>query len=779
MILNLLKKNHYIIFMITIVLFMSGCGSDGNSGTIGEHGDNIDETDENITSASPPVLSIEASYNTPGQVKAVVKEGIYLYAAAGSAGLQILKLTRHGNLSKFSSFPIQEDGDAYSLSKKGNYIFMAARSEGIYVIEISVPSEPLLVTKIETPGEASFLVIDQNILYVATTTHLVLADISEPAVPRLLGQAETGSPNQSLAVDNQLVYIAAFKDLLRIIDVADPAAPVLISETRVGFNAKTIKKEGDYVFIGAGDGVFLIFSVIHPADPEFVHALSLKEETDPPVTYPHPLDMIRWGDFLFVADGDSGLKILDISEPSSPFKVDSVNTSGKCSGLFVDGKTIAVANDNEGIMLLSIFETTDRDGDGIMDGADDFPDDPLEWMDTDKDGIGDYADTDDDGDNVSDESDVFPLDISEWTDTDDDGVGDNSDIFPSDGTEWSDYDMDGIGDNADAYNSLVLTPLARYDTSGQVRGVLKEKNIVYAADGSEGMTVLEISEDGSLSEKSTYLLSNGGRVRTLAKADIYLYMACRSEGLLVLDVSDPGRPALVYTYDTPVNATFLTLDNETLYLSDQHSLMIFDVSVPYEPVLLGQLDAATEFEHCTVSDGIAYIAGYYSGLVIADVSDPANPAIMKTQNAGFPLWAIAKRDHYVFTGGERSGLLVYDVSNPNAPELITTLELPDESDPKPADQPPFHMAVYGNYLFVADGYSGIQVADISDPVSPFIETVFEASGYTWDFYIHGNTLIVGDYREGVHLINIGENLDIDGDGIPNYLDEFPRDSLRW
>ena len=44
----------------------------------------------------------------------------------------------------------------------------------------------------------------------------------------------------------------------------------------------------------------------------------------------------------------------------------------------------------------------DRDGDGIEDDLDTFPDDPTEWKDTDGDGIGDNADTDDDDDGWSD-----------------------------------------------------------------------------------------------------------------------------------------------------------------------------------------------------------------------------------------------------------------------------------------------------------------------------------------------------------------------------------------
>jgi hypothetical protein len=91
----------------------------------------------------------------------------------------------------------------------------------------------------------------------------------------------------------------------------------------------------------------------------------------------------------------------------------------------------------------------DRDGDGVADDDDAFPDDPNESADSDGDGIGNNADLDDDGDGVNDDEDAFPDDPDEWADTDGDGVGDNADAFPDDPDETIDTDGNGVGDNAD------------------------------------------------------------------------------------------------------------------------------------------------------------------------------------------------------------------------------------------------------------------------------------------------------------------------------------------
>ncbi len=104
----------------------------------------------------------------------------------------------------------------------------------------------------------------------------------------------------------------------------------------------------------------------------------------------------------------------------------------------------------------------DRDGDGVDNNTDAFPDDASESSDNDGDGTGDNADPDDDNDGVDDGDDAFPFDATETSDADGDGIGDNADpdddndgvnddddAFPLDPDEQFDNDGDGIGDNAD------------------------------------------------------------------------------------------------------------------------------------------------------------------------------------------------------------------------------------------------------------------------------------------------------------------------------------------
>ena len=76
----------------------------------------------------------------------------------------------------------------------------------------------------------------------------------------------------------------------------------------------------------------------------------------------------------------------------------------------ISGSTSLDAKRNSSEAVKNYLETIiDSDNDGLSDALDALPNDPLEWIDTDADGIGNNTDKDDDGDGVEDDLDVDPL----------------------------------------------------------------------------------------------------------------------------------------------------------------------------------------------------------------------------------------------------------------------------------------------------------------------------------------------------------------------------------
>jgi hypothetical protein len=209
----------------------------------------------------------------------------------------------------------------------------------------------------------------------------------------------------------------------------------------------------------------------------------------------------------------------------------------------------------------------DPDADGFINqgGADAFPLDATEWLDTDLDGIGNNTDpdddndgfgdfveiqsgydpllanidfdndgianeidTDNDNDGTTDAFDSFPLNPSEQLDHDNDGIGNNTDtdddgdgvndlldLFPLDAFESADSDGDGVGDNADFFpNSAEYSLDSDLD---QMPDAWERKYGLNPSDSSDalldqdndGITALEEYEAGTIPLKLLDINADG------------------------------------------------------------------------------------------------------------------------------------------------------------------------------------------------------------------------------------------------------------------------------
>ena len=278
---------------------------------------------------------------------------------------------------------------------------------------------------------------------------------------------DVGYGNDIVVDDNNMVHVAYFDSSNKLLKYANRSTGMYMSqEVTVQF--------GQY---GNVTGTVVDNSTIRVTAPAAMDATE-------------SVTMTVWG-----ADGNG----YDLSSTYRYYSDDDVDSDG------------VLNNDDDcpdeyGLSSVDLNGCPDRDGDGVSDVADVFPDEPTQSTDTDGDGCGDAADgfngdqfpsdptqcadtdgdgygdnqtgaepddcpsvagnstydgygcPDNDGDGWSNSLDAFPDDANETIDSDSDGVGDNSDAFPNNPNESLDSDGDGVGDNADAFpfNSLEM-----------------------------------------------------------------------------------------------------------------------------------------------------------------------------------------------------------------------------------------------------------------------------------------------------------------------------------
>ncbi|WP_324171312.1 cadherin domain-containing protein [Sulfurimonas sp.] len=288
----------------------------------------------------------------------------------------------------------------------------------------------------------------------------------------------------------------------------------------------TLSKDGTVAFVADWNSGLQIIDVSNPSSP------SLLGSYDTPDTA-LSVTLSKDGTVAFVADYGSGLQIIDVSNPSSPLLLGSYNTSGHAGGVTLskDGTVAFVADGYSGLQIINVSN----------------PRSPSL--------LGSYN-----------------------------------------------------------------TPGYAYDVT-----ISKDGTIAFVGDSYSGLQIIDVSNPSSPLLLGSYDTPGLAREVSLSKDGTVAFVTDYNSGLQIIDVSNPSSPLLLGSYDTPGAALSVTLskDGTVAFVADYGSgLQIIDVSNPTAPSLLGSYDTPGYAIGVTLSkDGtVAFVADENSGLQIIDVS---------------------------------------------------------------------------------------------------------------------------------------------------------------
>ncbi len=227
--------------------------------------------------------------------------------------------------------------------------------------------------------------------------------------------------------------------------------------------------------------------------------------------------------------------------------------------------------------------------------------------------------------------------------------------------------------------------------------------------------------------------------------------------------TDSWEPFVVSAYD-------LARSSNILFVSGNDTLLTFDVSVPTEPHFLGKTDVSSlGNSQLAVNGDIVY--GFESrgeGLLVFDCTDPSVPYLEttisvptdKVGSAEFRGVSVKEDALYVW---DNSGVEIYSLTNSLSPQWISSI--PNLSS---ADTNFYVCGVYvdndflytGYYNYDDNGYygfyygKGFRVWNISDPLTPSLESFIPSTNLTYEFIRYSNTLYVADYNDDQSVARI-------------------------
>ncbi|MBD3191095.1 MAG: hypothetical protein GF308_10645 [Candidatus Heimdallarchaeota archaeon] len=410
-------------------------------------------------------------------------------------------------------------------------------------------------------------------------------------------------------------------------------------------------------------------------------------------------DLCQVDDFLYVANGENGLDIYDISNRSSPIKI---ATNYDC--IFGSNEELRKIDFyNNYIYTLSKF--------GVLHRVNvSNPNNPQQ----DKWGLG--------------------------------GVGKGSpsgDLKIINGTlYWGSY----YGKDLSIYD-LSYSPLFRergsYTNQQYSNEITLLEKIAYIGQTGGKLSIINVSNIDCPTLIKTYETVGNPYIYDLLIKNHLLFVVGSLDGIDIFDITNPIAPVKVGNYSSGKRLLSISPLNEeqNIYFigNDQGGVEIIDFSNPSVPIKIGEyqnVDGEGQIESLLVSDNILYLAAGRGGLQIFDIQNYSHPMkITEFRNNEGVANKVVLSEDIAFIANGKAGFRIENISNPFDIKILCDFSTQKEVVDLALSQ------INSDLLFVVEKNFGLEIFDISNPLSPQNISQFPIENHLVESLIVENGLI--------------------------------------
>jgi hypothetical protein len=288
-----------------------------------------------------------------------------------------------------------------------------------------------------------------------------------------------------------------------------------------------------------------------------------------------------------------------------------------------------------------------------------------------------------------------------------------------------------------------------WDSPGFAENVAVSGSTAYLADGPYGLRVVDVTIQTAPTEIAHAFDMN--YAVDVAVSGRYAYIAAAGAGLLVAEISNPLYPIEAGVYDTPGYARALAASGSQVFLADERSgLLILNASDPLHPTRIGSVQTEGWAFDVAISGSLAYVAAAFGGLRVVNINNPAAPVEVgsnswKQSNAA----GLFAAGGYIFIADRKDGLRVVEAATP--PGQVGYWNVFSFAHSVQADN---------NYAYVAAGFNGVRIFNLSDLAHPVEVGAFLADGLFYTLKLDGNRLYAGTMINspagGVYVLDISD-----------------------
>ncbi|MEO0297508.1 MAG: T9SS type A sorting domain-containing protein [candidate division WOR-3 bacterium] len=565
------------------------------------------------------------------------------------------------------------------------------------------------------PGE----VISESITYVGAGTGFYIFDIRNPRSIQKIGEFQTlGLCVNSFSVYETLLCIPELYWGISLYNISNLRNPIFISrysDSRHWGAVYEVQFDGRYAYVACDSGLRIVdFS--NPQNPREVGNYNTEEDAG--------FNLFISQNYAYLANGFGGLRIINVENPSQPYEVGRYVLSTPCEDVYVID-TLAFTSFEEGsiggLVVLNISNPSSPIFVGRIDaGSHCFKlaiNNNYAYLLT----------VDPTAVNIIDisrpeslkllgryrpPSQIDPLFF---------GIGVKGNLCFT----CMKYRFGGrflVLDVSNPSSPVVSDSFGEFLLSTwELSGC---RNIIYTSHvpGGGGISIFDISEPSQIRLIDTW--KEDTAYYTQFKIDSnFLYTAGYSRTnkkrvFQIFDITTPENPRLIGYFETTGMGAGVDKKGNYVYFihSDmrrKYDLWVFDISEPSRPRIVATCSLPYPGK-ISISNNYCAIAGWTKGVIFVDISNPLNPfVISKVRTPVIAVYSLKFRFPYVYFV-EVTGFGVVDASDPRNPILIFYDTLINRFN----DVRAWGIDISENFAFLSAGPKGILVYDITNPRRP-------------------------------------------------------------
>ncbi|HUU77880.1 MAG TPA: hypothetical protein VMX55_06005, partial [candidate division Zixibacteria bacterium] len=292
--------------------------------------------------------------------------------------------------------------------------------------------------------------------------------------------------------------------------------------------------------------------------------------------------------------------------------------------------------------------------------------------------------------------------------------------------------------------------IAEY-TDSRIIDVVYYSGFLYCSTFNSGLEIIDISDIKNPSKEGDY--DTDGRCIDASPTNSKTALADSENGIVFLNTINKQNPIKYSSFFDKGEATRIVIEGDLAFVSDRTGgLEIFNLSN------IDNIDKIATFNNgeeinavdVTINNDIAILSAFEKGIMFIDISNPNNPLLLNSYYNGFHAQRTVVKDNLVYVGTFNDTLLILDISNINSISLVGSYVFPKDALVE-------GLLIDGDILYVGATTLGIYSLNVSNPASIQMIDFIEDSGQAFDFTKTENYLIVADGSAGLKIYDVSTN----------------------